>query len=246
MKKMEEEIDPLIGPATISELNKTIAICTQSNHVNLKIIPDGCYTDGKTIFVAPPPPKIDPVIRWVLLEGNAIHESWHILFKSDFYYLKKFVEKYEKKYARKIPFIKYIAKDIVNIIEDGRIEYQGKIRFLGNVETIVFTNSFWLRKRPDTKKMPDWKKFMEFLLQLAVCKGIKERIKSIKIKSLLKISRFYLEWARVQENSRCSFIAAEKIIDLMIQYFDLEGDYSQQVPSPPESTKFNPKSDNVE
>lgn len=238
--------DSLIGPATISELNKTIAICTQSHHVDLKFVTNGCYTDGSTIYIAPPPNDIDLVKRWILIEANTIHESWHILFKSDFYLLKEFLKKYKNKYGGKIPFIENIAKDIVNIIEDARIEYLGKKRFLGNKDTIVFSNSYWLKKRPDIKKMPDWIKFIEALLQIAICGGIKESINDAKIINLLKVAKFYLEWAKIQENPRSSFSAGEKIIDLILENFDLEGNYSSQVPSPPESIKFNPKNDDKE
>ena len=236
------KIDTLIGPATISELNKTIAICTQSHHIGLKFISNGCYTDGATIYIAPPPQDVDLVKRWILLEANIIHESWHILFKSDFYLLKEFITHYEKNFIKKIPFIKILAHDIVNIIEDARIEYHGKKRFLGNKDAIIFTNVYWLRKRPSIKGMDDWKKFIEGLLQLAACGGLKEAIKNQKIIFFLNIATFYLEWARIQERSKASFLAAEKIIRLLIENFDLEGNYSQQVNSPPDSIKFEPSS----
>ena len=235
--------DELIGPASIAELRKTIAICTQTHQTDLKIIQNGNYTDGTTIFISPPPTDIDIIERWILFEALTIHESWHILFQSDFYLLQEFVQKYEKNFKKKIPFIGKIAHDILNIIEDARIESHGKKRFAGTKNAITYNNIYWLKKRPAFKEMKDWQIFIEGLLQLGVCGGLKEPIVNSEVESLIKIADFYLQWAKTHEKSRASFIAAEKIMDLFLNYFEIEGSYSQQISSPPSNLKFEPKSD---
>ena len=168
--------DALIGPATISELQKTIAICSQTPNTTLKIVSTGYYTDGSTIFISPPPIELDLVKRWILLEACTIHESWHILFQSNFHLLREFVDKYEKNFKQTIPDIGKIAHDIVNIIEDARIEFFGKQRFFGTINAILFNNAYWLRKRPSFGEMKDWEIFIEGILQLGVCNGLKEII----------------------------------------------------------------------
>ncbi|HUY00907.1 MAG TPA: hypothetical protein VMV49_15200 [Candidatus Deferrimicrobium sp.] len=237
-----ESIDSLIGPASISELKKTIAICTQTHQTDLQIVPMGYYTDGTTIFISAPPKDLDLVERWILLEAGTIHESWHILFQSDFYLLKEFIKRYEEEYRKTIPFIGKIAHDIVNIIEDARIEFLGKKRFVGNKNTIQFSNVYWLRKRPSFKGLQDWEIFIEGLLQLAVCEGLKELISDSRVEILVKIANFYLQWAKAEENSRASFLTAEKIMELLLENFEMEGNYSQQVQGPPSTIDFKPQS----
>lgn len=159
-----EPSDALIGPASISELRKTIAICTQTYQTDLKIVLGGNYTDGSTIFVSPPPTDVDLIERWILFEGATIHEAWHILFQSDFQVLRELIQKYDKKYKKQIPFIGKIVHDISNIIEDARIEFHGKKRFLGTKNTVLFNNVYWLRRRPSFEGMQDWEIFIEGLL----------------------------------------------------------------------------------
>lgn len=238
--------DTLIGPATLSELRKTIAICTQTHQTNLQIVPTGCFTDGSTIFVCSPPAELGLVERWILLEASTIHESWHILFGSDFQLLREFVKKYENKYQKKIQFIGQISHDIVNIVEDGRIEYLGKRRFLGTKNSILFNNAYWLRKRPTFKGMKDWQMFIEALLQLGVCGGLKEEIPIESVKIVVRAANFYLHWAKIQESSEASFLAAEKVITLLLEHFQIEGGYSKQVITPPMSVVFKQKDDSSE
>ncbi|MHA1266686.1 MAG: cobaltochelatase CobT-related protein [Candidatus Helarchaeota archaeon] len=233
--------DSLIGPATISELRKTIAICTQTHQTGLEIVSNGCYTDGATIYISAPPTDLTLLERWMLLEAATIHESWHILFQSDFQLLRSFIEKYESKYKRKIPYISQITHDIVNIVEDARIEYLGKKRFLGTQGAIHFNNAYWLQKRPSFQGMKDWQMLMEGLLQLGVCEGIKEPIPDEKVKCVLRAANFYLQWAKIHENSKASFRAAEKIMELLLTYFTIEGSWKQQILSPPKSIQFQPK-----
>ncbi len=238
--------DPLLGPATLSELKKTVAICTQTHNTEIQIVPIGYYTDGSTIFISSPPTDIDPIKRWLLLEGGTIHESWHILFQSDFHLLQEFVKTYKKKFQQKIPFIEKIAHDIVNIIEDARIEYLGKKRFFGTKKTIQFSNFYWLEKRPSFRHMRDWEIFIEGLLQLGVCDGLKESVPNHRLEILIKTANFYLQWAKIQENSKASFLAAQKIMDLLLKNFHLEGTYSQQVRSPPPQLGFKPHPSSAE
>jgi cobalamin biosynthesis protein CobT len=237
---MESE-DPLIGPASISELRKNVAICTQAHQTGFQIVPSGAYTDGSTIYVSPPPADIELLERWLIFEALTIHESWHILFQSDFALLRNFVQKYEGEYKSKIPFVGKIAHDIVNIIEDARIEYLGKKRFVGVRNSILFNNSYWLKKRPSFKGMKDWEMFIEGLLQLGVCRGLRAPIQGSKVKVVLRAANFYLEWAKNQEIPNASFLAAEKVMRLFLDKFKIEGTYSQQIPSPPSNVNFKPQ-----
>jgi len=194
----------------------------------LKFNKRGCYTDGETIFLAPPPNNLDLPKRWVFLEAGAIHEAWHILFQSDIELLKNFVKKYENKYKAKIPFIGNIAKDIVNIIEDSRIEELGKKRFHGNRLAIDYSNSYWLKNRPPFRNKPKWRIFIEAIMEISLTNGVKERIKDKYLEKLCYVASFYIYWAKKQENCKASFEAADKIMPLLLEFFDLEGNYSSE------------------
>ncbi len=200
----------------------------------MKFSNTACCTDGETIFLSPPPNDLDLPRRWVFLEAGAIHEAWHILFQSDIDLLKEFVKKYENKFKSKIPFIGKISKDVVNIIEDGRIEELGKKRFHGNRLAIDYANSYWLKKRPSFKEKPKWQIFIEAILEISLTNGIKERIEDKYLEKLCYVSSFYIYWAKKQENCRASFEAADKIIPLLLEFFELEGNYSSETPPLPE------------
>ncbi|MHA1279078.1 MAG: cobaltochelatase CobT-related protein [Candidatus Helarchaeota archaeon] len=238
--------DPLIGPASISELKKTIAICTQMHQTNLQIIPSGAYTDGSTIYISPPPADLELLERWIILEALTIHESWHILFQSDFNLLRDFVTKYESEWKAKIAFIGKIAHDVVNIVEDARIEYLGKKRFVGVRHSVLFNNVYWLKKRPTFARMQEWEAFIEGLLQLGVCNGLKEPINNNKVEKVLKAANFYLHWAMPHEIPGVTFLAAEKIMNLLLKYFKIEGNYSQQILAPPNHIVFEPQESSSE
>ncbi|MHA1144561.1 MAG: cobaltochelatase CobT-related protein [Candidatus Helarchaeota archaeon] len=206
-------------------MKKTIAICSQNPRIELQFCKNGYYTDGETIFLSPPPTEVKQVKRWILLESCAIHEAWHVLFQSDFDLLKEFIEKYEKKYKARIPDIGNIAKDIVNIIEDGRIENLGKKRFQGNKNTIDYSNSYWLTKRPSFKNMSDWRIFLEAILEVSITGGIKERIPDGDLKRLIQAASFYIYWAKERLDPTATFKAADKIMTLLLDFFDLEEPY---------------------
>jgi len=228
--------DPLIGPVTIAELKKTIAICSQTHNLNLQIIQNSNYTDGKTIYISAPPMDIELVKRWILMEALVIHESWHILFKSSFQLLTEFVKKYEDKFSKINPAISTIAHDIINIIEDSRIESLGKNRFLGVKNKILFNTVYWIKKRPSLKDLKDWKLFVEGILQISAIGGLLEPITDKKILQILEIANFYIQWVKVQENSMSTFLVGEKIMELLLKFFKIEGKYSKQ-------TETHPKTD---
>ena len=95
-----------------------------------------------------------------------------------------------------------ISKEVVNIIEDGRIEELGKKRFQGNRLAIDFSNSFWLKKRPKFKDLKKWQIFIEAILEMAVLNGIKEPINDDYLKKLVYTASFYIYWAKKQDNSK--------------------------------------------
>jgi len=240
VKKMSK-IDSLIGPASHEELKKSIAICSQDPNVELKFTSGGCYTDGETIFLSPPPHDIDLTQRWIVLESTAIHEAWHILFRSNLNYLKAFIKKYELKHKEKIPSIGKIARDIVNIIEDGRIEHLGKKRFIGNKHSIDFSNSYWLGKRPSFKTLSKWKAYIEAILEISVTNGVKEKIKDEDLKKLIYVSSFYIYWAKNQKSCKATFESADKIMELLLDFFKFDEDYNPETPPPPNFSENNPK-----
>jgi hypothetical protein len=87
------------------------------------------------------------IVDWIMKKGVTLHETFHLLYSGN-------ISKISTKYAKEDPtFNKWLFKDIVNCLEDARIEHIGVNHHKGAKEMITFHNAYYMDKF--IKKDPD-------------------------------------------------------------------------------------------
>jgi len=85
----------------------------------------------------------NPFIDWILKKGVTLHESYHIMFTGN---AKERVDKFINEVETKgKPFRFNLLKNIINVLEDVRIEYLGVNEYKGSSELLGFINAFFYK-----------------------------------------------------------------------------------------------------
>ncbi len=161
-----EKMRFLVSPAYCMMLRKMVVGLTSNHRLTVNILPatepELAFTDGATVsintlhqlFIAQP---IEKITEFCL--ALAVHESLHPLYSCF-----QCVEDAATKKAGETDNIAYVRKEILNILEDSRIERIGAFKFPGVAYAIESLNEFAFNREIDVSQKKDIEIIMQWLL----------------------------------------------------------------------------------